>query len=125
MFRGPVDREFVYFCLSSDTKRTTNIEPYSVLYETDTGKKYYFDGGDWKEDLSSEAEGNVDIVLYDNDPVFYICKAPIGSSLSAAVWQIAKLDTTSGLVKQWCDGNALYDNTATDLSTVMGHTYSF
>lgn len=125
MFRGPVDREFIYFCLSSDVKRTTSIEPYSILYETDTGNKYYFDGSSWKEDLSGEAEGNIDIVLYDDDPVFYVCKAPIGSLLSGAVWQITKLDTTSGLVKQWCDGDALYNNKATDLATVKGHTYSF
>lgn len=125
MFRGPVDREFVYFCLSSDTKRTTNIEPYSVLYETDTGKKYYFDGGDWKEDISGEADSNIDIVLYDDDPVLYLCKAPIGSALASAVWQISRIDTTSGVIKQWCDGNALYDNAATDLVTVKGYNYSF
>lgn len=125
MFRGPVDREFIYFCLSSDVKRTTSIEPYSILYETDTGKKYYFDGSSWKEDLSSESDGNIDIVLYDDDPVFYVCKAPIGSALASAVWQITKLNTASGLVKQWCDGDALYNNTATDLATVKGHTYSF
>lgn len=31
----------------------------------------------------------------------YIGKAPVGSATSASVWQIAKLDTSSGLVKTW------------------------
>lgn len=40
----------------------------------------------------------------------YIGKANIGSSTSSAVWQIAKLDTTSGLVKKWADGDANFNN---------------
>jgi hypothetical protein len=43
-------------------------------------------------------------------PIIYICKAPIGSSTSLAVWQVAKLDTTSGLVKKWSDGDSKFDN---------------
>lgn len=38
-------------------------------------------------------------------PILYIGKAPVGSSESSAVWQIAKLDTSSGLIKTWA-GNA-------------------
>lgn len=34
-------------------------------------------------------------------PILYIGKAPVGSAESAAVWQIAKLDTSSGLIKTW------------------------
>lgn len=45
----------------------------------------------------------------------YIGKAPIGSAITSAVWQIAKLDTSSGLVKTWA-GNAgftqIWDNRA-------------
>jgi hypothetical protein len=44
------------------------------------------------------------------DPIIYVGKAPIGSATSSAVWQIVKLDTTSGLVKTWADGNASFDN---------------
>jgi hypothetical protein len=41
----------------------------------------------------------------------YIGKALIGSATSAAVWQIQRLDTTSGeLVKTWCDGDASFNN---------------
>jgi hypothetical protein len=36
-----------------------------------------------------------------NDPILYIGKAPVGSDESDPVWQIAKLDTSSGLIKTW------------------------
>ncbi len=40
----------------------------------------------------------------------YIGKASIASSAASAVWQIQKLDETSGLIKTWADGNANFDN---------------
>lgn len=51
MWRGPVSRKFVYFCLSTDTKPTVSIEPFSICFETDTEKKYTFDGSTWQEDI--------------------------------------------------------------------------
>ena len=39
----------------------------------------------------------------------YLGKAVIGSVTSAAVWQIAKLDTSSGLIKTWASGSASFD----------------
>lgn len=39
------------------------------------------------------------------DPIIYIGKASVGSDENDAVWQIAKLDTSSGLSKTW-SGNA-------------------
>ncbi len=44
-----------------------------------------------------------------SDPIIYIGKAPVGSATSAAVWQIAKLDTSSGLIKTWADGSSLFN----------------
>lgn len=51
----------------------------------------------------------------------YIGKAPVGSATSSAVWQIAKLDTTSGMIKTWADGDALFNNVFNDRATL---TYS-
>lgn len=42
--------------------------------------------------------------------ITYVGKAPLGATPSASVWQIAKLDTSSGLIKTWADADALYDN---------------
>ncbi len=40
----------------------------------------------------------------------YIGKADIGSSTSASVWQIHKVDETSGNIFLWADGNDNFDN---------------
>lgn len=40
----------------------------------------------------------------------YIGNAVIGSATSGALWQIKRLDTTSGLTKLWADGNDNFDN---------------
>lgn len=50
------------------------------------------------------------------DPILYVGKASVGSDESEPVWQIAKLDTSSGLSKTWA-GNAgftqIWDNRTT------------
>lgn len=51
------------------------------------------------------------------DPIIYIGKAPVGSSESASVWQIAKLDTSSGLIKTWA-GNAEFAYAFSDRATL-------
>jgi len=40
----------------------------------------------------------------------YIGNAVIGSSEASAVWQIKRLDATTGLIKLWRDGNDNFDN---------------
>ena len=53
-------------------------------------------------DGTNVGEANYATRLDDStDPILYVGKAPVGSSESAEVWQIAKLDTSSGLVKTW------------------------
>lgn len=42
--------------------------------------------------------------------ITYIGNAVIGSAEASAVWQIKRLDATTGLVKLWRDGNDSYDN---------------
>lgn len=51
----------------------------------------------------------------------YVATAKIGSSQASAVWQVKKIDTSSGVVITWADANANFDNVATDLTTL---TYS-
>lgn len=74
--------------------------------------------------LYTIAEDNKAVVVYEDGNVLYICKAVIGTSVSAASWQIKKVDATSGVAITWCDGDASYNNTATNLATVQGHSYS-
>jgi hypothetical protein len=44
---GPFEFRVSYICSSSDTKPTENVPKGSGLYETDTGKTYWFDGIIW------------------------------------------------------------------------------
>ena len=53
--------------------------------------------------------------------VTYIAKAAPGTAQSAASWQAQKVDETSGTVITWADGNAAFDNIASDLTLL---TYS-
>lgn len=48
----------------------------------------------------------------------YVAIAPMGSSQASAVWQAKKIDESSGLVITWADGNADFDNVATDLTAL-------
>jgi hypothetical protein len=64
------------------------------------------------------------LVMYQSGTTLYVCKAHAGAASSAPVWQIQKVDTASGVVIQWCNGNDKYTNTATDLATVQGHDYA-
>ena len=47
----------------------------------------------------------------------YVATAPIGTAQSAAAWQVKCINVTGGdTVITWCDGDALFNNVATDLS---------
>lgn len=53
--------------------------------------------------------------------ITYIGMAKVGSSEASAVWQCKKIDTTTGIVITWADGDAQFDNVASDLTAL---TYS-
>lgn len=50
--------------------------------------------------------------------ITYIAKALPGTAQSAGSWQALKIDETSGFVLTWADGNANFDNVATDLTAL-------
>ncbi len=67
-----------------------------------------WDGG---TKVSRQISSNTAVIIDSSaDPIIYIGKAPIGSIASEAVWQISKLDTSSGLIKTWADGDADFNN---------------
>ncbi|MDP3758770.1 MAG: hypothetical protein Q8Q86_03550, partial [Candidatus Daviesbacteria bacterium] len=51
----------------------------------------------------------------------YVGEADTGTATSSALWRAKKVDSTSGIIITWADGNANFDNVATDLTTL---TYS-
>lgn len=50
--------------------------------------------------------------------ITYIGNAAMGADAAAAVWQIKRLDATSGLIKLWADGNDNFDNVWNDRASL-------
>ena len=68
--------------------------------------------------ITQEANDNYAQRLVTSGSITYIAIAPIGTSSSDAKWQAKKIDTTSGVVITWADGDDNFDNVATDLSAL-------
>ena len=66
-------------------------------------------GGDKRTALSVSDSPFALRTLVDGNNT-YIGKASIGSLVTDPVWQVKKIDKTSGLVITWADGNAYFDN---------------
>lgn len=64
------------------------------------------------------------MIIYESGTNMYICSAAMESVASDPVWQIKYVNSASGTVVQWCDGNALFDNVATSLAVVELLSYS-
>ena len=64
---------------------------------------------------------NMATKLTEVGSVTYLGLAAPGTAQGTAKWQARKIDTTSGIVITWADGNANFDNEATDLTAL---TYS-
>ncbi|MEB3151421.1 MAG: hypothetical protein VKL60_20680 [Sphaerospermopsis sp.] len=58
---------------------------------------------------SSEFAINVQVDSGDS-AVYYIGKAAIGSLTSEAVWQISRVDESTGTVIEWADGDGSFNN---------------
>lgn len=50
--------------------------------------------------------------------ITYIGIAAPGTAQGTAKWQCKKIDTSSGVVITWADGDASFDNTSTDLTAL-------
>jgi len=48
----------------------------------------------------------------------YIGRALCGSSTGDSVWQIKRIDATTGTVIQWADGDANFDNEYDNVGTI-------
>lgn len=64
---------------------------------------------------------NLAIKITVSGSITYVGVAAPGTAQGTAKWQCKKIDETSGTVITWADGNANFDNVATDLTAL---TYS-
>lgn len=84
-------------------------ETYQVL----AVEQLEYDGSSLKRKVSGDLAVRQDDTTTAN--CVYVGKAPIGSATDEAVWQIHKIDETSGVVITWAGGgqfNQIYDNRA-------------
>jgi hypothetical protein len=86
----------------------SSVLPTSASTET-TLQTIAFGGTQFALRLATD--GNID----------YVGEAAIGADPNDAVWRIKKVDSSSGIIIKWADGNASFDNTWTGYA---GHSYS-
>lgn len=61
---------------------------------------------------------NLAIKMTQVGDIVYLGTAAPGTSQASAFWQACKIDSSSGTVITWADGNGEYDNVATDLTAL-------
>lgn len=65
-------------------------------------------------------DSNLDIRYEDvGSNIAYLGLAAIDSNTADPVWQIKKLDYTTGVVVRWADGNSNFDNVWDDRTTLL------
>lgn len=60
--------------------------------------------------VSVKVTGNLAVKIVESGTTTYVGKAAIGSATSSAVWQVQKIDESSGTIVTWADGNDEFDN---------------
>lgn len=74
---------------------------------------------DKQDDIISALSGiSYSIRIAESAPYTYIGKAVIASAEGDAVWQVQRLDETSGLKVLWADGNSNFDNVWTNYGSL-------
>jgi hypothetical protein len=91
------------------TSKTDGLTPI-LVYVDDSTNRLYVDAI-ISDNVTTETKNEalrVDDTTTAN--VTYVGYAVIGSLSSASVWKIKKIDTTSGVVITWADGDSSYNN---------------
>lgn len=74
-------------------------------------------GFDGTTDLQRETSSNTQIYAVSSGGYDYFCFAAVGTGLGVAKWQIFRLDSAGS--KMYADGDAEFDNVATDPTTLV------
>lgn len=87
-------------------------EEYKVLVQHTVG----YDG----QALVRQEANDMQVKIVESGGYTYICKAAVGTAEATAKWKIYRIDATGN--KVYADGNASYDNVASDPASL---TYSY
>lgn len=100
------------------TEQSVLNQAFDKVYKTLTTTNTKFDGTNMVSDVSTL----VALKVTTSGSYTYIAVAPIGTSQSASLWQAKRIyDDGTDVVITWADGDADFDNVATDLTAL---TYS-
>lgn len=76
------------------------------------GRLYSQDGREVTNDSARALKTTV------SGAITYLAEAAPGTLQATAAWRCQKIDTTTGTVITWADGNSNFDNVATDLTAL-------
>jgi hypothetical protein len=108
--------------MSSTVKTQTKSSNISQLCYKDTdGRWIPVDAGHPLPTNAILTAQDYAIRLEEVGDLTYVGKATAGSANSSPVWQIKRIDETSGLIVLFADGNTAYDNSWSGYS---GYPYS-
>lgn len=87
---------------------------YDEDFGVNTFEPLGFDG----VSLQRTPAGAMAMKITESGTITYIAVAAPGTAESTAKWQVQKLDETTGLTIKYADGDANFDNVATDLTSL-------
>ena len=73
-----------------------------------------YDGGALQRNIAD----SMALKITESGAVTYIANAAPGTAQATAKWRCMKIDDSSGTVITWADGNASFDNVASDLTAL-------
>lgn len=77
-------------------------------------------GFDGTENVQRPEASDLQVKITEAGGYTYVAKSAIGTAVSSADWKVFRVDSSGN--KLYADGNANYDNVATDLTAL---TYSY
>lgn len=92
-------------------------QSFDQEFQTNVTQSLRYDG----INLQRTNADNMAMKVQTSGDITYFGLAAPGTAESTAKWQARKIDTSSGVVITWADGDSSFDNVATDLSSL---TYS-
>lgn len=96
------------------SEQTVLEKAFDEDYDTISTTGYGFDGTNAQRLIAD----NMALKITNDGSITYIGIAAPGTLQSEAKWQCKKLDKSSGLVITYADGDANFDNVATDLTAL-------
>ena len=99
------------------TEQYMGNRSFDDTFKQNTVETLGFDG----QSLQRLNASNMAVKVTVSGTTTYLALAAPGTAEATAKWQARKIDTSSGVIITWADGNSDFDNVASDLTAL---TYS-